>query len=145
MVITPSPLLKKEAGWVEHPGQIWIGTIAVSGLIFGRRQQAEIAGLRKEVKQLKLDLAQLARSKPPNAVARQPTSAKLTPQTAALKAHREALGLSAKDYGLLLGVSGLTVYNWEKGAVPRARMEETIAAVSKLGKRAALAKLEKLR
>ena len=39
MVITPSPLLKTVAGQLEHPGQIWIGTIAVGGSIFGRRQQ----------------------------------------------------------------------------------------------------------
>ena len=39
MVITPSPLLKTVAGQLEHPGQIWIGTIAVRGSIFGRRQQ----------------------------------------------------------------------------------------------------------
>jgi DNA-binding transcriptional regulator YiaG len=32
-----------------------------------------------------------------------------------LKAHRTRLGLSAKDYGKLLGVSSLTVYNWENG------------------------------
>ena len=31
MVITPSPLLKKVAEQVEHPGQIWIGTIDPSG------------------------------------------------------------------------------------------------------------------
>jgi DNA-binding transcriptional regulator YiaG len=32
-----------------------------------------------------------------------------------LKAHRARLGLSAKDYGKLMGVSALTVYNWEAG------------------------------
>src|SRR5271154_5587500 len=30
-----------------------------------------------------------------------------------LRTHRSRLGLSAKDFGRMVGVSGLTVYNWE--------------------------------
>lgn len=38
----------------------------------------------------------------------------------AVKAERDRLGLSAANYGKLVGVSMLTVYNWEKGkSVPR--------------------------
>ena len=32
-----------------------------------------------------------------------------------LKANRERLGLSADNYGKLIGVSGLSIYNWEQG------------------------------
>lgn len=32
-----------------------------------------------------------------------------------VRAHRERLGLSATEYGLLLGVSAQVVYKWEKG------------------------------
>ena len=40
----------------------------------------------------------------------------------ALKAHRERLGLSAENYGKLIGASGLSIYNWEQGkARPRKR------------------------
>ena len=45
-----------------------------------------------------------------------------------LKAQRERLGLSAADYGKLVGVSGLTIYNWEGGkAKPR---QEKIAVLA---------------
>lgn len=60
-----------------------------------------------------------------------------------MAAHREKLGLSAKDYGALLGVSILTVYKWEKGQTrPRARQLEAIAKVRLLGKRAAAKQLQ---
>src|SRR4051812_43756943 len=32
-----------------------------------------------------------------------------------LRSHRAKLGLSAKDYGRLVGASGLSVYHWEAG------------------------------
>jgi len=50
--------------------------------------------------------------------------------------HRRKLGISAADYASLVGVSGLTVYNWEKGkTTPQARQLESLAAALKLGKR----------
>lgn len=59
-----------------------------------------------------------------------------------LKNHRAKLGLSAKDYGALIGVSGLTVYKWEGGNTrPRDSQLPAIAAVRKLGKREAQARL----
>jgi DNA-binding XRE family transcriptional regulator len=59
-----------------------------------------------------------------------------------LKTHRAKLGLSAKDYGKLIGVSGLTVYHWEAGkAKPRRRQLPAIAAIRGLGKREVLARL----
>jgi DNA-binding transcriptional regulator YiaG len=59
-----------------------------------------------------------------------------------LKGHRTRLGLSAKDYGKLLGVSGLTVYNWESGkSRPRRSQLPRIVAVRGIGKREALQRL----
>jgi len=59
-----------------------------------------------------------------------------------LRTHRTKIGLSAKDYGKLVGVSGLTIYHWEAGkAKPRRRQLPAIAAVRGLGKREALARL----
>jgi DNA-binding XRE family transcriptional regulator len=59
-----------------------------------------------------------------------------------LRTHRAKLGLSAKDYGSLIGVSGLTIYHWEAGkSKPRRRQLPAIAAVRGLGKREALARL----
>jgi DNA-binding transcriptional regulator YiaG len=60
-----------------------------------------------------------------------------------LKAHREKLGLSAADYGRLVGVSGLTIYNWEGGkAKPRQEKMTALAAIRGLGKREAIKRLE---
>jgi DNA-binding transcriptional regulator YiaG len=62
-----------------------------------------------------------------------------------LAKHRQRLGLSAADYGALLGVSALSVYKWEGGEVrPRAQYLPAIAVVRRLGKKEALARLEQL-
>ena len=60
-------------------------------------------------------------------------------------AQRRRLGLSAKDYGKLVGVASLTIYNWEQGkSRPRQAQLESLVAVRGIGKREALAKLEAL-
>jgi DNA-binding transcriptional regulator YiaG len=59
-----------------------------------------------------------------------------------LKSHRARLGLSAKDYGKLMGVSGLTIYHWEAGkSKPRRSQLAKIVAVRGIGKREALRRL----
>jgi len=59
-----------------------------------------------------------------------------------LRTHRTELGLSAKDYGKLIGVSGLTVYHWEAGkAKPRDQYLSAITAVRGLRKDEALSRL----
>ena len=60
-----------------------------------------------------------------------------------LRTHRASLGLSAKDYGQLVGVSGLTIYSWESGkSRPRQQQVAKVAAVRGIGKREALKRLE---
>jgi DNA-binding transcriptional regulator YiaG len=62
-----------------------------------------------------------------------------------LQKHRERLGLSAADYGHLLGVTGQTVYNWEQGrARPRPTQLAALVEVRGLRKREALKRLELL-
>jgi len=62
-----------------------------------------------------------------------------------LRAHRARLGLSAKNYGRLLGVSGLTVYNWESGkSRPRQQQLAAIVSLRGIGKREALRRLDML-
>jgi DNA-binding XRE family transcriptional regulator len=59
-----------------------------------------------------------------------------------LKSHRARLGLSAADYGRLVGASGLSVYHWESGkARPRKAQVVKLASVRRLGKREALKRL----
>lgn len=60
-----------------------------------------------------------------------------------VRIHRERLGLSAENYGKLVGVSGLSIYNWETGrARPRQQYLAALAEVRGLGKREALKRLE---
>lgn len=60
-----------------------------------------------------------------------------------VKSHREKLGLSAADYATLVGVSALTIYNWEQGkSKPRAQQLADWAAIRNLGKREANKQLE---
>ncbi len=62
-----------------------------------------------------------------------------------VKAQRRRTGLSAADYAKLVGVSGLTIYNWENGkSRPRKEQLAAIIAVRGLGKRQAQAKLDLL-
>ncbi|HLA83551.1 MAG TPA: helix-turn-helix domain-containing protein [Thermoguttaceae bacterium] len=62
-----------------------------------------------------------------------------------VKAQRARLGLSAADYGKLVGVSPLTIYHWEKGeSRPRKAQLDALVAVRGIGKREALAKLADL-
>jgi DNA-binding transcriptional regulator YiaG len=62
-----------------------------------------------------------------------------------VKAQRSRLGLSAKDYATLVGVSPLTIYNWEHGkSRPQKAQLTALVAVRGIGKREALARLELL-
>jgi DNA-binding transcriptional regulator YiaG len=62
-----------------------------------------------------------------------------------LAAQRKKLGFSAAKFASLIGVSPISVYNWESGkARPQRPQLEAIAAARKLGKREALARLEEL-
>lgn len=59
-----------------------------------------------------------------------------------LKAHRERLGLSADSYGKLIGVSGLSIYNWEQEkARPRESSIEALTSIRGIGKREATRRL----
>jgi DNA-binding transcriptional regulator YiaG len=58
------------------------------------------------------------------------------------KAQRRRTGLSASDFAKLVGVSPLTIYNWEHGkARPRREQFTALVALRGLGKREAQAKL----
>jgi len=62
-----------------------------------------------------------------------------------LKKSRERLGLSADNYGRLIGVSGLSIYNWEQGkARPRESSIAALTTIKGIGKREAAKRLEAL-
>lgn len=116
------------------------GTLARSSAQYRR----EIASLKRRVRDLERTVEFLNRqerrrlaTKPP---AERATGARFSAK--GLRAHRARLGLSAKNYGRLLGVSGLTVYNWESGkSRPRPQQLAAIVAVRGLGKREAMRRL----
>ena len=62
-----------------------------------------------------------------------------------LRSNRQRLGLSASDFGELIGVTGQTIYKWEnETSRPREKQMGAIAAVRGMGKREALERLEEL-
>ena len=65
--------------------------------------------------------------------------------TRSVKAQRQRTGLSAADYGRLVGVSALTIYNWESGKTrPRKEQLAALVALRGIGKREAQVRLELL-
>lgn len=110
--------------------------------------RSEIAALKKRILDLERQLKRRARTAGPDRNAE--ADAGETPQAfrfraSGLAAHRKRLGLSAREVGLLLGVSPLSVYKWEQGkSRPRERQMQAIAALRGLGKREAAAHLERV-
>jgi DNA-binding transcriptional regulator YiaG len=101
-----------------------------------------VAALQKEVAFLAAQERKRVMSKP--AQKQQPENVRFSPRW--VKIHRDKIGLSAADYGKLVGVSGLTIYNWESGkARPRDQFLPKLAAVRGLRKREALNRLAMLK
>ena len=103
---------------------------------------------RREIAELKRNVASLRRElKAPSKAARaekdvatKTRKVRFAPK--GLKTLRVRLGLSAADFGRLIGASGQSIYNWESGkAVPRTSQQAAIAAVRGLGKREAARRL----
>jgi DNA-binding transcriptional regulator YiaG len=62
-----------------------------------------------------------------------------------LLAQRKRLGLSAESFAKLVGVSGLTIYSWEKGSTrPRKTQLPVLASIRQMGKKEVHARLEQL-
>lgn len=108
--------------------------------------RSQIAALKRRVEVLERQQKKMAKSSQGVRQEVDETEGSATRWSAkGFASHRNRLGLSAADYGALVGVSALTVYKWEAGQVrPRQSHMPAIAAVRKLGKREALLKLEQL-
>ncbi|MEX0885477.1 MAG: helix-turn-helix domain-containing protein, partial [Phycisphaeraceae bacterium] len=104
------------------------------------RYRRDIASLKRQVAQLTRDLAFL-RQQEQKRVAQPPAAdsadrVRFSPKW--LRSHRSKLGLSQQDYGKLVGVSGLTIYNWENGKTsPRQQQLAAWGQVRSLGMREA--------
>lgn len=125
-----------------------------------RESRAAIRGVRRIVSQHRRDVAALKRLVPQLAkavafleaqergrVAEPQVSEKVAEKARFsakwLKSHRGRLGLSANQYARLVGVTALTIYNWEsgKGKPSKGRLA-ALVAVRKIGRRDALKRLE---
>ncbi len=63
-----------------------------------------------------------------------------------MASNRRRLGLSAAQFGQLIGASGQSVYAWEQGkSKPHAKNLAAIAALRGIGKREAEARLEAMK
>lgn len=109
-------------------------------------QRRQLAALKKQVQSLEKELTRLHRLGKSNSAAPAADDSNKTRFVAkGLVSLRNRLGLGAKEFGLLLGVSAQTVYNWEaRKTVPRPAQVTAIAALRSIGKREAQARLDAL-
>jgi DNA-binding transcriptional regulator YiaG len=118
-------------------------------------QRSDIAALKRRVQELEKSLNAVVKAmssgRPMRAVAQraigQDADANgLRFRAKGMASNRKRLGLSAEDFGLLVGATGQSVYAWEAGkAKPRANSLAAIAALRGAGKREVVKRLEALK
>jgi len=99
-----------------------------------------IAALNRKVRQLEREVAGLRKkgTSSVQATAAAGKSAPLRFVAKGLRSHRRRLGLSANEFGKLIGVSANSVYAWESGSTaPRKEQVAKIATLRTVGKREA--------
>lgn len=102
----------------------------------------EIAELKKLVGSLQRDLKAVSKPSKAHAFADDGSPGSTRFSAKGLKSLRAKLGLSAAEFGHLVGASGQSIYNWEAGkAVPRASQQSSLAAIRGIGKREAAKRL----
>jgi DNA-binding transcriptional regulator YiaG len=109
--------------------------------------RSDIASLKRRVAELEKHQARLEKKSPSKLAtdAANSQDGRVRFSAKGLAAHRSRLGLSATDLGSLLDVSAQTVYNWEAGkSKPREPQLAAVAALRKMGKREAKARLASL-
>ncbi len=103
----------------------------------------DIAALKRQQKEQERQVSRLQRQSSRRQAPAHNGPIRFSPEWVAK--HRERLGLSAADYATLVGVSPLTIYNWEKGrSRPRQSRLEAWGAIRKLAKREAWKRLEEM-
>ncbi len=106
--------------------------------------RSDIAALKRRVADLERLLKKLGKGSAKNEADEAPGDGGAVVRFSAkgLAAQRKRLGLSAAEMGTLLGCSGQSVYKWEQGTTrPRTSQLQAIAALRKMGKKEAAAKL----
>jgi ribosome-binding protein aMBF1 (putative translation factor) len=111
------------------------------------QHRRHIAALKRQVATLERELSVLRRRVNDRAPAAAAPAGRQHVRFVAkgLKSHRDRLGMSAAEYGKLIGVSAQSIYNWEQGhARPRSGQLGRIAALRSIGKREAQGHLKRL-
>jgi DNA-binding transcriptional regulator YiaG len=109
------------------------------------RYRTDIAALKRRIEALEKQVSRLEKSAKANAApaAQGDPDTKLRFKAQGVRAQRTRLDLSAPEMGALIGVSAQSIYNWETGKTrPRPEQMPAIAAVRKMGKREARARLD---
>ncbi len=108
----------------------------------------DIAGLKRHASKLKSEVARLERrigkDVSPKIVESDPAKVRFTAK--GIISQRRRLGISAADYGKLIGMTGHTIYKWEHGTSrPRSAQLSALASIRLLSKTEALTRLEQMR
>ena len=110
--------------------------------------RSEIAQLKRRAQALEQQLKRLGKGRGRGAPAEadvEEEGPQLRFSAKGLASQRRRLGLSAEACGALVGATGQSVYKWESGKIrPRPRHLPAIAALRKMGKREAAARLAEL-
>ena len=110
------------------------------------QHRRDIAALKRQVvwlqRQVNLLLKRVSKVDPSPAHAEAAAKTRLRFVAKGLRSHRTRLGLSAGEFGRLVGASANSVYAWETGkTVPRREQVTKIAMVRAMGKREAAGRL----
>jgi DNA-binding transcriptional regulator YiaG len=108
----------------------------------------DIAALKRQVAELQRNVAPLEKQAIRNAPseAAEVDTDRVRFSAKGLRSQRQRLGLSAANYGKLIGITGQTIYSWEQETSrPRQQQVAKIASLRHLGKREALTRLEQLK
>jgi len=118
-------------------------------------QRSEIAELKRRIKELEASVKRLAKgaqatqgraSPAPSSESTESDASGLRFRAKGMAANRQRLGLSAADFGLLVGATGQSIYAWESGKTkPRPQALAAIAALRGIGKREVEARLASLK
>jgi DNA-binding transcriptional regulator YiaG len=110
------------------------------------QHRSHIAALRKRIESLERHMGRVGKAAANRELGSGESDASQVPRrfsVTRLATTRRKLGLSAADFGALIGVTGQSVYKWEAGeSRPRAKQLEAIAAVRGIGKREAASRLQ---
>ena len=105
-----------------------------------------IAQLRREITALQKQLRQVNHERAVAANEAKVLDRKYRFSATRLAAHRAKFGLSAADYGKLVGVNGNTVYLWEHGkSRPKPEQVQQLGMLKSLSRKATLARLGQIK